>query len=383
MFTGLSAIDFLSDADTKVAYSQEITRATTKKSKVQPFIGVGETHSNIINSHKKTCVVGDYVGVPMVDELIESGATGNVDFSASSEELKEIKQFIKVDRYQHSTPSKESVVNQRASEKFKKHAKPKLTNWSTLRFDKIFFHQLSADCTNVVVSGHHEDASSKTSLVKADVLTTADVEEAKRRAQKGLDAQGNEVPPLIPIRIEQSEMLGYYEDLEFFAMFVGTDSARNIKNDPNWEAARAEAYERGKNHPLFSGALGMHDGVALFPVKTDTAREAGVVTSKSKFVGFGNVKTCDLTQYEGSDGQETEVNLFVGAHAAQIVVDEGIAYYEWADKDDPRRMHAGIDRVYGFAKTKFEASTNDGILKDSIFDGKDYGVIAVVSSTGK
>ena len=45
-------------------------------------------------------------------------------------------------------------------------------------------------------------------------------------------------------------------------------------------------------------------------------------------------------------------------------------------------MKASIDRVYGFAKTKYEASANDGILKDSIFDGNDYGVIAIVASTG-
>lgn len=382
VFSGLSAQDFLSDADSRVAYSQTVTREVTKRSKVKPFIATSEADTtSIIKAVMKTCEMGSIVGVEMEDALIESGAVGNVDFSASGEELKQIKQFVKIDRFQHSVPSTQSIVNQRNADKFKSRAKNSLTNWGTMKFDKIFFSAMSADCTNIVVSGHHGDAT-PANLVKADVLTTADVEEAKRRALLGVDAVGNKVPPLLPVRTEQNENMGYYDDVEFFVMFVGTNSARHIKNDANWEAARLEALERGKTNPIFTGALGFWDGVLLLDVKTDTDRQSGVLTSSSKFSGFGNVKNSDLSIYEGVAGQETEINLLLGAGACHVVVDQGIAYYDWEDKNDPRRMHAGIDRVYGLAKTKYVASQNDGILEDSIFDGKDYGVIAVVSSTG-
>jgi len=382
VFGGLSAGDFLSDADTRVAYSKSVTKEVTKKSKMKPFIASSENDAtSIIRSVLKTLEHGSIVGVEMEDALIESGAVGNVDFSASGEELKNIKQFIKIDRFQHAVPSTQSIVNQRNADMFKSRAKDSLSNWGTMKFDKIIFSALSADCTNIVVCNHHADAT-PANLVKADVLTTADVEEAKRRALLGLDAVGNSVPQLIPVKTTQNENMGYYDEVEFFVMFVGTNSARNIKNDPNWEAARRDALERGKSNPIFSGALGFWDGVLLLDAKTDTARQSGVLTSSSKFVGFGNVKTSDLSIYAGGAGQETEINLLVGAGAGYIVVDQGVAYYDWVDKSDPRRMNAGIDRVYGFAKTKYEASANDGVLKDSIFDGNDYGVIAVVASTG-
>jgi N4-gp56 family major capsid protein len=384
VFGGLSAADFLSDADTKVSYSKSITRGSMKRSKMKPFIATSEMDtSSIIRAVKKTAEVGTVVGIELEDELVESGAVGNVDFNASSEELKSIKQFVKIDRFQHKVPSTQDIVNQRRSDKFKARAKQALTDWATMKFDKIAISAFSADCTNIVVCGHHGDADT-TNLVNADVLTTADVEEAKARALQGLDSEGKAtVPPLLPIRTEQNENLGYYEDVEFFVMLVGTNSARNIKNDENWEAARREALERGKTNPIFTGALGFWDGVLLLDAKTDGPRNSGILKSSSDFAGFGNVKTSDLTQYAGGGGQETEVNLFLGANAGHIVVDEGIQYYDWVDKDDPRRMNAGIDRVYGFAKTKYDASANDGILEDSIFDGKDYGVIAVVASTGK
>jgi len=384
VFGGMSAQDFLSDADTKVAYSESVTRGVTRKSKVKPFISVSDGDStSLIKAVKKTCELGSVVGIELEDELVESGAIGNVDFSASGEELKNIKQFVKVDRFQHAVPSTQSIVNQRNADKFKSRAKNSLTSWGTMKFDKIFFSAMSADCTNIVACGHHSDADTS-NIAKADVLTTADVEEAKNRALLGLDASGKQtVPPLIPVKTEQNENLGYYEDVEYFVMFVGTNTARHIKNDANWADARKDALERGKTNPIFTGALGFWDGVLLLDVKTDTPRQSGILTSNSKFVGFGNVKKSDLGIYAGVDGQETEINLLMGASACHIVVDEGIAYYDWVDKSDPRRMNAGIDRVYGLAKTKYEASSNDGILEDSIFDGKDYGVIAVVASTGK
>lgn len=382
VFGGLSAQDFLSDADTKVAYSQSITKEVTKKSKVKPFIAASESDTtSIVKTVLKTCEMGSVVGVEMEDSLIESGAVGNVDFSASGEELKNIKQFVKIDRFQHSVPSTQSIVNQRNADKFKTSSKERLSNWGTMKFDKVFFSLMSADCTNIVACGHHTDTTTA-GIVKANVLTTADVEEAKRRGVLGVDAAGNAVPPLIPVRTTQNENMGYYEEVEMFVMFVGTNSARNIKNDANWDAARKDALERGKTNPIFTGALGFWDGVLLLDVKTDTQRQSGVLTSKSPFVGFGNVKKSDLSIYEGAAGQETEINLLVGAGACHMVVDMGVAYYDWADKSDPRRMNAGIDRVYGMAKTKYSASANDGILEGSIFDGKDYGVVAVVASTG-
>ncbi|MFW9625377.1 MAG: DUF4043 family protein [Sulfurospirillum sp.] len=382
VFNGLSALDFLSDANTKVTYSAEITKGITARSKLKPFIGIGIDQTGaVIKSVSKTCDVGEVVGIELQDELIESGATGNVTLDASSEELKNIKQFIKIDRFQHAVPSKGSVVTQRTANSFKANSKTALTNWGTRKFDKIGFSAMSADCTNIVACGHYADKTT-VNITKTDVLTTADVEEAKRRALLGVDAEGKPVPPLVPVKTVQNENIGFYDDIEYFIMYVGTNSARNIKNDPNWAEARREAYERGKTNPLFTGALGFWDGVLLLDVKTDTPRQSGVLTSKSEFTGFGSVKTCDLTQYAGAGGQETEINLLVGAGACHIAVDMGVQYYDYADKNDIRRMVSAIDRVYGFAKTKYQASANDGVLAGSMFDAKDYGVIAVVASTG-
>lgn len=381
---GMSAKDFLSSAEVVVANRAAITRLSMAKSKIKPFIATSEDDmTSIVSVTLKTAERGSYVTVNLEDELIEAGATGNVDFSGSKELLKSIKMLVKIDMYQHSTKSEEMIINIRNATRFKSRAKTALTNWGTVKFDKIFFSIMTANSTNIVACGHHSDMVT-TNIIKADVLTTSDIDEAKRRGLLGLDAAGNATcPPLLPVRVIKNENLGFYDDVEIFVMFVGTNSSHYIKQDPNWDAARKEALQRSEMNPIFTGALGLHNGVLLLDVKTQTARQSGVLTSKSDFHGFGNAKSFDPSTYAGAAGQETEINLLVGACAAQLVVDENIAYYEWADKDDPRILHAGIDRVCGFAKTKYEASQNDGLLAGSIFDNKDYGSIAVIASTGK
>lgn len=383
IYGGLSAKDFLSNTDTIIATSKNINKEVMRKSKIRPFIATREDDmESIVSVTLKTSELGSYVTVSMEDVLTESGATGNVDFSASQEQLKDIKMLIKIDQFQHSVPSEESIINTRRAVKFKARAKNSLTNWATMKFDKIYFSINTANATNIVACGHHTDKVTS-NIIKADVLTTADVDEAKNRALLGIDAEGKPVPPLLPVRVLKNENMGFYDEVKIFIMFVGSHSAMRIANDPNWEAARQLAALRGKDNPIFTGALGLHNGVLLLNVETDTARQSGILTSKSKFHGFSNVKSFDLTTYAGAAGQETEINLMVGACSTQLVMDQGIAYYEWADKDDPRRMHGGVDRVCGFAKTKYVADQNDGLLAGSIFDGKDYGVIAVVASTGK
>lgn len=382
-WNGQTAKDFLSDTDTIVEYSKDVTKRAMQKSKMKPFIGVASgEHGAMLKANRATLGVGNIVTITLEDDLIQAGATGNVTLNASSEELKRLRQLISVDRFQHQVPSNEDIVTQRTASKFKATAKDKLGNWATIKFDRIVISALTANLTNIVASNHYTDEDSK-NIEVADILSTKDIEEAKRRAIDGVDAKGNPAPPLVPIKINESESAGYYEELEMFILFVGTNSAANLKKDPNWKQAQENARERGKTNPLFSGALGFWDGVLVLNIKSDTERTSGILRSNGKFTGFGDVKKFDLTTYAGKDDQRTEINLFVGASAGQIVVDKGIQYYEQEDKDDVRRMNVSIDRVMGFAKTKFLSSANEGVLEDSVFDGKDYGVIGVISSTGR
>ena len=384
MFDGRTAADFLSDPDTRVAYGEEINKEMMVKSKVAPFVAKNPNDDGaIIKGALGTLEQGNSFRIPFVDELLDAGARGNVKMNASEEELKKLSMFVKVDVIQHSVPSTESVLNPSSAEKFRTMAKNKLKNWGVRKFDNIVISGLTANCTNIVACGNHTDGTTA-NIEATDKFSLADVSEAKRRAEQGYayDASGNkiDVPQLLPFRQEENAQLGYFETLNYYVMWIGSDSESDLKSDPNWVNAVKEAKERGSNNPLFTGSLGYWDGVLLLPFKTANLRQSGILRSDSNlFTGFSNVKKFDLTTYKGKLAISTEINLFLGAGAGVIAVDQAANFYDWADKDDPRFMKAGTDKVFAFGKTKYNSKDNDDLLEDNIYNNKDFGVIAVVA----
>lgn len=384
VFDGRTANDFLSDPDTRVAYGEEINKEMMVKSKVAPFIAKNPNDEGaIIKGVVGTLEQGNNFRVPFVDELLDAGARGNVKFNATEEELKKLSMFVKVDVIQHSVPSTETVLNPTSANKFRTTATNKLKNWGVRKFDNIVISAFTADCTNIVACGHHTDGTTA-NIEVTDKFSLDDVSEAKRRAEQGFayDASGNkiDVPQLLPFRQEENAQLGYFETLNYYVMWIGSDAESDLKQDPNWVNAQKEAKERGGNNPLFTGSLGFWDGVLLLPFKTANLRQSGILRSDSSaFTGFSNVKKYDLTKYNGKLGIATEINLFLGAGAGVIAVDQPANFYDWADKDDPRFMKAGTDKVFAFGKTRYSSKDNDDLLEDNVYNNKDFGVIAVVS----
>jgi hypothetical protein len=383
VFDGRTAADFLSDPDTRVAYGEEINKAMILKSKWLPFIAKRpEDTSAIIRGVVGTLEQGNTIKVNFTDELLDAGARGSLKFNATEEELRELNMFIKADSIQHSVPSTETILNPKKAAKFQSTAKDKLRNWGVRRVDNIFTSAFTADCTNIVCAGHHA-TSDTTTIVKTDILSLADISEAKRRAEQGVayDATGAEikVPQLLPFMQEENANAGYHETLNYFVVTLGTDSVAAVKKDPNWKTAQTEAALRGKDNPLFTGALGFHDGMLMLDFKTANKRQSGMLRSDGEFTGFSNVKKFDLTTYAGKDGIPTEINLLLGAGAGVIAVDQPARFFDWPDEKDPRFMKAGTDKVFGFAKAKYNSADNDGILNDCEYDGKDFGVIAIIA----
>lgn len=96
------------------------------------------------------------------------------------------------------------------------------------------------------------DASGLTSLQTTDILTTSLITKAKTKAM--VTSAG--VPRLQPIKIKGKE---------FYIMFVHPWQAADLKTAASsvWAQAQREAQMRGDDNPVFTGALGVWDGVIL------------------------------------------------------------------------------------------------------------------------
>ena len=44
---------------------------------------------------------------------------------------------------------------------------------------------------------------------------------------------------------EENNQKGYFETLNYYVMWIGSDAERDLKDDPNWVNAQKEAKDRG------------------------------------------------------------------------------------------------------------------------------------------
>lgn len=123
--------------------------------------------------------------------------------------------------------------------------------WSDDNEDRILYGESTAnlDGSGGLGSGGNDNSDSLAAIdATNDILNTEQISLAKRLAQ-----QAN--PKIRPIRIEG----GY----EFYVLFAHTLCTRDLKNTTEWQSAQREGMPRGVNNPIFTGAIGMWDGVIV------------------------------------------------------------------------------------------------------------------------
>lgn len=125
-------------------------------------------------------------------------------------------------------------------------AKDRLTEWGMNDYDGLIFNELSKPATpNRVLYGG--TAASEATLAVGDIMTPELISKAKRKAKKSN-------PKIRPVMIKGKE---------WYVMVMAINQARDLRTDARWEQIQANANVRSEENPLFTGALGVWDGVIL------------------------------------------------------------------------------------------------------------------------
>lgn len=151
-------------------------------------------------------------------------------------------------------------------------------------------------------------ATSRDTVADTDAggrLTLDEVSRIKAYAQTELKIE--------PLRVENGN--------EYFGMVLHPYQAMSLKiNDPKWAQAQREAREAGTNNPLFTGAVGMWDGVIFYTSnrvpRSNNAAATPVPVANSIFFGAqalsrGYAYRPDWTEEQFSYGQEIGIATFV------------------------------------------------------------------------
>lgn len=173
------------------------------------------------------------------------------------------------------------------------------------------------------------------------VFGTKVIEAVRRMAEKTVDGNGNLISPIERVKVN-GRML--------YVMLITQEQARDLKADPAWRTGHENADVRGLENSIFSGALGIWDGVLL--VETDLLHSrlgAGDITATEYF---------DSTTVACATGEAVHRALFLGENAVAFALGEAPEYIEFYADHAKTKWAARVSSIYGVSKiAKYESTT--------------------------
>lgn len=280
--------------------------------------------SNVVHKNKDLeNVKGDSVVFGLMMNLTGSGVEGNRQKLAGAEDTLNIYDFTVNTKLVRNAVSRYEADDQRTQYDMLKEIKIALKQWLSDWLDDRLISRLSYNPSNGEVL-YASAAGTQSSITANDKLTTTIISRAKRKAMM-------HAPKVQPIKVD---------GMDKYIMLVHPWAARDLKDDPKWLAAQQNANVRGSKNPIFTGALGEYDGVILYEYER---------------VQTGNI---------GASGANVCQNLLLGKQAACFAVSRPAKHIE--QTDDYGNIAGNGIAFYGAVE-----KTN--------FNGKDYGVINVMT----
>lgn len=172
---------------------------------------------------------------------------------------------ISIHKYRHAMRFEGDLSEIRLSTDLPSVCKSKLTDWVTKKIERLIINTATGKGDGTKTGGNEAishfilpaSRSSKAAIVSTDLLTPAHISRAKYAALNGQAATAGSDhvrPGLRPIRIDGQECL---------VLVIHNYQAYDLVRNTEFAQARRDAEVRGKDNPLFSGAVGFWDGVII------------------------------------------------------------------------------------------------------------------------
>ena len=274
---------------------------------------------------------GDTITIPLLMKLTGAGVSGDDTLEGNEEALTYRNMAVTINQIRNGVRLKGKFEEKKSKLKMRTDARTALQTWLTEKIDSMLFTALTANPTSDRIV-YASSAKTEVGTTAADKFTTDIIGKAKRIATTDSNAR------IRPVKVNKGN---------YYVMVIDPWQARDLKSDEKWLAAQQHAALRGLDNPIFTGALGLYDGVVIHE-NDQISRTA-----------------------TGASGIKVGHALFLGAQAAAFA--EG-APVEWNEDDFDYHNQKGfaIGRIFGVAKSKYKF---DG-TKDT-----DFGCIQVVTSS--
>ncbi len=281
-----------SNALTKKLFDEQLFRDVRKATFWDKFTS---TNSNSI-IHEKTQLEkssGDKITIGLRMRLAGVGVTSGQTLEGNEEALSTYDMNISLERYRHAVRDKGELDRKRAVFSIDEESKAALKDWGAEKIDQLAFDALgigsgsSVDPTKIFYindSSGAKLATATAATAKAAIGATNSklslelISFIKTNARTG---GGRNYIPLRPITIKGKD---------HYVLLVHPDALYDLKSSSAWLQANREARERSDENPIFTGAVGMYDGVVIHEhencaIATDGGGGGNVPWTKAVLMG--------------------------------------------------------------------------------------------------
>jgi N4-gp56 family major capsid protein len=295
------------------------------------FIGPSET--NMIQEFtdlKKDN--GDTINFGLGMKLSGDGVTGDSELEGNEESMTDYAETVTVNQLRNAVRLTGKMDEQKNCYNMRMSAKDRLKDWWAERIDEEILDKLCGKTTSTFANTPTAAASTR-SVFAGGQSAVGSLTTAMKMDTKVLDLAKQTAilatPKIRPLRVGGKQ--------HYIAILHPYD-ATNLRQDPVWNQAQREANVRGESNPIFSGALGIWNGV---------------VVHEHEYVYRTN---------DGSGSAYVARNILCGQQAAVIGWGKPVA---WVEKtfDYGNKFGVSVGAIFGAIKP--------------IFNSLDYGVITM------
>lgn len=279
---------------------------------------------------------GDTIKIDLKYLLKSAGVSGDGTRAGNEEQIQYARQDVVLDSLWNGTIDEGKLRNQAVLYNFREESMESLADWHADKKDEEIVETLSASPTRALGADDGGtpayDATAKSNLVAADVITVGDIRRLKALATKPRVATDVRIRPFIR------------NGKKYFMLVLGTESMLELKKDSTYESYLENAWWRGDKNPLFSDAEVIIDRVIIHEFEGILDFDDG-----------------------GSGAVHGEQNLFLGAQAAVISMTKDGTDWNEEEVDRGNKQAIGGTIIRTIDKT--------------VFDSRDMAVISYYCAT--
>lgn len=249
-----------SNALVRKAWDEKLFRDVEKSIYFKRFMGNSPESLVYVRSMLEK-EAGDKITFGLRMRLVGAGVSGSGVLEGNEEILSVYDSSVTLEQYRHAVRVKKGISQQRIPWSLMDEAKSAIQIWAAEKVDALCFSALQTAATKVFYREASAGAFTGTTAFSTAVAALSSA--ANQKITPGFISQlrtwaktgGNRTyVPLRPIRDQGRDV---------YILLIHEDAAYDLKVDSTYAQAQRDAQERGKDNPIFTGALGVWDNVVV------------------------------------------------------------------------------------------------------------------------